>query len=187
MLVSKERFNQDLVDINGLALYSYDNYYTDGSIIIDKRCANFENCIFKELDEQRFKKCVEPIINIKNLNKIVKAKNEVINVFDMPLHRQKLFNTKSKYFLLHERYADFFDECTDIYYKNNIAYFFLDLPKIEEDEADEIMFVGAVMVMQGTQKNVDSIIKINKVYDELEYGFSCKGKLYTEFKVENAV
>lgn len=108
-------------------------------------------------------------------------------MFDVPLRRTKLFSTKSKYFLLNEGYADFFDECTDIYYRNGIAYFFLDLPKIEENEADEIMFVGAVMVMQGTQTEVDNIIKINKVYDELEYGFSRKAKLYTEFKVKNAV
>lgn len=184
MLVSKERFNQDLIDIEGKELYSYGNYYTDGSMIVDNRCGNFQHCEIKPLKEDAFNISIKPLINEEKLEEIVKPENEIIEMWETPLYGVNLCRTKTKYILIGEEYYNIFEECTDAYYKDNMIYFFLDLPKIEEDEEDALMFVAAVMVCRGSRSQVDNIIKINNFYDALEKIQYDKQTFKTEFEIK---
>lgn len=183
MKVSKERFNQDLVGIENKKLYCYGNYYTNGSMIVDKRCVTIEKCEIKELNERAFNNVIAPIVNDTNLENIAKSKNLIQQCSKISLKDVHLYQTTSKYILVHKDYHNIFTECEPLYYKDKFVYCFVNLPKLEEDEENEIMFVGCFLVCEGTQNNVDNLIKMNEFYKNLSWT-SNKEKRATEFKIK---
>ena len=167
--LTTEEFNQDVITITGITLYEYDKWLTDGQMVVNKYTVNVENCTIKPLEEDMFKKHIEPLITFENLKKIIADKNEIEDIYEREYIGNNIYKTKSKYVIIGSDYHTIFreEECTIVFYKDDKFYFFLPLCDVDGTENDELMFVGVVMACQATLQKVKNALAVNEFLDSL--------------------
>ena len=137
-------------------------------MIFDKRCVTAKNCtVLRELDEKQ-KEVIYKHISPEVLHEVVQDKNLITKEYEYPLNRDYLFSTDNcRDVIMSEVYRDIF-ECSDsIYIYKDMFYFFSQLPKIEANEADELMFIGCVMRMQTFRQQISNIKAVNRFIENL--------------------
>ena len=163
------QYSQNIFEVRGKSLYEFENIAIDQSMFFDKRCINFINCNLKHLEEELYTKHIAPLISVKNLSDVIKNENEVIKTYSKPLYGYYLYQTKNKYICIADTYHKIFCEWEEpiIFYKNDIVYFFEEMPDENNNYNGDLMFIGGVMTCQVTETLVKNIIEINKFYNTL--------------------
>lgn len=164
-------FNQDLITINGITLYEYNEWLTDSNMVFNKYCVDVENCTIKPLEEKLGKNYIEPVIKRENLLNIITDENEIIDTFDIDYIGYNIYKTKTKYVAIDNKYHEIFnvEDLLTTFYKDDKIYFFSPLYDRDNKEIEHLMFIGIVMVCQVSKDIIKNAIAINKFYDNLVY------------------
>ena len=122
--LSKECFYTD-IEIDLEDVYFFNNYVTDGAIVIDTAVADYRAYDKKSLDVISGQKTIENIVCEQNLEKVLNKDVEV-EIGDVTYLDTRLVMSKDKKIklLIGEKYARQIGQCLYCFYLNDMFYFF---------------------------------------------------------------
>lgn len=148
LILSEEIFDAEYeIDYRYKKLYRFENYLTDGEMVIDTRknyySSNYGFCV--ELQEEKFNAIINPFIQDEYLKKVLQAENQV-QLSDVSYKGVALLKNKVKNHLISAYYAEELKGLELFYFENKIYFFlFNEAEPAAEIYFDSYMFIGFVM------------------------------------------
>lgn len=148
LILSKEVYDADnKLQFKKRKLYKYDNYFTDGEMVIDFR-KNFivvGEYHITDLTENQFNSVIKPFVDEEYINKVLNFKNKV-ELSNITYKGNGLLMNNKKDHLIGSYYANELKGLELFYYQDKIYFFEYNTAEPEMGiDFDSYMFIGFVM------------------------------------------
>ena len=169
LILSKEVYDADYeIQFKHRKLYHYDNYYSDGEMVIDFRKNFIALGEYKiiELEKYKFDAVIASFITEEYLKKVLQLKNKV-ELSNITYRGNGLVMGDKEDHLIGSYYAEEL-RCLELfYYDNKIFFFVLNEATSELDiDFDSYMFVGFVL---GCNEKADYTKENLHILQQLQY------------------